>query len=173
MGMPAGEAWSVVVGDRHGAPLVRAAALGDELLVEIAAPPDTYFAAAALRALLAARHGSLAYPEQEPARIGAASTVAGTVVDAAMASVVGASVDLRYANEGWVVIGGVAATVDVYVRGDAPTLVSEGAGDLMTNVPLVVGFDAGAGRVIYTSFHDDDENTAQQQQLLDRLMFEL
>jgi hypothetical protein len=69
-GMPDGEAWSVVVGDRHGAPLVRAVALGGELLVEIAAPPDTYFAAVALRALLAARHGSLAYPEQEPARIG-------------------------------------------------------------------------------------------------------
>ena len=70
VGMPAGDAWSVVADDRNGAPLVRAAALGGELLVEIAAPPDTYFAAVALRALLAARHGSLAYPEQEPAGIG-------------------------------------------------------------------------------------------------------
>ena len=66
----------VVTWDRDGAPLVRAAASGSELLLDIAAAPDSLVAAEVVRAALIARLDVRAYDEHEIARIDDASLTA-------------------------------------------------------------------------------------------------
>jgi Aerotolerance regulator N-terminal len=62
-------AWSVVARDRDGKPLVVAAAAGEELLIDVAAPSRSLPAAAALRAVLTARRPPSGYDEREIAAI--------------------------------------------------------------------------------------------------------
>ena len=57
--------WVDVAWNEQGQPAVRAAAAGAELVISVAARPDAYAAAAAVRAVLTARHGRVAYPEHE------------------------------------------------------------------------------------------------------------
>jgi hypothetical protein len=75
-GDPSSAAWLVVARDGAGEPLVAAAAAGAELIIDVAARSDTFFAAAVLRGALAARRASHDYAELEPAQIDA-STLAG------------------------------------------------------------------------------------------------
>jgi hypothetical protein len=64
-----GEPRAVVARDRNRRPLVWAASAGPELLLDIAAAPDSLFAAAAVRAVLTARRATPDYAEQEIAQI--------------------------------------------------------------------------------------------------------
>ena len=59
------DAWTVLARDREGAPLVRAAALEHELVVDVAVPASSYFAAVVLQSALVARHGAVGNAEQE------------------------------------------------------------------------------------------------------------
>jgi hypothetical protein len=61
--------WTILVRDRNAKPLVRAAASGSELLLDVAAPPDSLFAASTVRAALMARRAIDEHSEQEIARI--------------------------------------------------------------------------------------------------------
>ena len=71
-------AWTTVAADAVGRPIVSAAEAGDELILRVAAPARSFIAAAALRAGLAARHGSTSQPEQEIVKIDAAELAAWT-----------------------------------------------------------------------------------------------
>jgi len=64
--------WTTVI-DRDGKPVVSAAALDGELLLQTSGGPDGLFAAAVARAALNARQTRDAYAEQEVARIGPAT----------------------------------------------------------------------------------------------------
>jgi Aerotolerance regulator N-terminal len=66
------EGLTIVATDRSGQPLVQAASLGSGLLLQVAAPADSFAAAVVLRAALMARHGPVAQPELEVARIDSA-----------------------------------------------------------------------------------------------------
>jgi hypothetical protein len=66
--LAASDPWVVVLSDRKGKPLLRTAAAGKELVFDVAAAPDTLFAAAVVRAALVARTAGR-YSEQEIARI--------------------------------------------------------------------------------------------------------
>jgi hypothetical protein len=61
----ASDRWTVASVDGSGQPLVRVAARGDQLLMQVGAPADSFIAAAAMRALLVARAGDWSRPEQE------------------------------------------------------------------------------------------------------------
>jgi hypothetical protein len=61
--------WTVLVRNGEGKPLIRAAMLGRELLIEVAAPPASFVAASAVRAALVARRGAVEQPEREIARM--------------------------------------------------------------------------------------------------------
>jgi hypothetical protein len=65
--------WTLLSGGGDGAPRVRAASSGDELIVDVDAGPDSLAAAAAVRALLRARIEPEPYAEYEVARIDAAT----------------------------------------------------------------------------------------------------
>ena len=68
----------------------------------------------------------------------------------------------------WGVIETTAPDTTIYTRGDAPT--SEG---ILEDMPLTVGFSAGQGRVLYTSFHQEPGVDSATERLLQLLMFEL
>jgi hypothetical protein len=70
------EDWTSVAVDTEGHPLVSAAQSGDELLVRVAAPAASFIAAAAISAVLKARHGDVSQPEQEIAGIQASDLAA-------------------------------------------------------------------------------------------------
>ena len=61
--------WHVVFRDRRSHPLVRAAAAGSQLAVDVAAPVSAYVSAAVVRALLIARQGTTARAEDEIERM--------------------------------------------------------------------------------------------------------
>jgi Aerotolerance regulator N-terminal len=63
------EAWTTVAADKAGRALISAAENGDELLLHVAASAGGFIAAAALSAVLTARHGDTTQPEQEIAGI--------------------------------------------------------------------------------------------------------
>jgi hypothetical protein len=63
------EAWTTVAADKAGRALISAAENGDELLLHVAASAGSFIAAAALSAVLTARHGDTTQPEQEIAGI--------------------------------------------------------------------------------------------------------
>lgn len=70
-GAAVAEPWTVVSRDAQHRPLVRAAAAGGELLVDVAGAAGSYLAAAALRGVLLARHRGPDYAEQEIVRASA------------------------------------------------------------------------------------------------------
>jgi Aerotolerance regulator N-terminal len=61
--------WTIVVRNRDGSPRVRAAASLSELLLDVAAPADSLFAAAVVQAALTARVDVNGYAEHEIARL--------------------------------------------------------------------------------------------------------
>lgn len=61
--------WYSLFSDRDGHSLVRAAALTSGLLLDVAAPPDEFVAAAVVRGVLIARAGPPARPEEEVRRM--------------------------------------------------------------------------------------------------------
>jgi hypothetical protein len=102
---------------------------------------------------------------------GATSTaIPGTIVDAQLAAAMGdADIELHYPLPSWVPMEAVAQGVTVYISGAAPL----NDGTTRPDVPHTVGFNAGAGRVIYTSFHQEPGISLEQERVLELLMFEL
>lgn len=102
---------------------------------------------------------------------GATSTaIPGTIVDAQLAAAMGdADIELHYPLPSWVPMEAVAQGVTVYISGAAPL----NDGTTRPDVPHTVGFNVGAGRVIYTSFHQEPGISLEQERVLELLMFEL
>ncbi len=67
--VPDAQNWTVLIEDSSGQSLVRAAATGRELVLDVAAPITSYFAAAVVRAALSSVNGAPGDPEQEVLRI--------------------------------------------------------------------------------------------------------
>ena len=61
--------WTPLAWHHDGAPLVRAAASGNQLLLDVSATPDTLVAAEVVRAVLTARVDASGYAEHEVARV--------------------------------------------------------------------------------------------------------
>ena len=69
------------------------------------------------------------------------------------------AVTLQFDFTYWTVIESVADDVDVYLRGDVEYRLSDSEGyATLEDVPLLVGFNVGGGRVIYSSFHWHSQN---------------
>ena len=99
-----------------------------------------------------------------------ASAIAGTIIDVQLIAAMGAAaIELHYPLPAWVPVQSVAQGVTVYIEGDAPLQDNT----LLTDVPHTVGFSAGAGRVIYSSFHQEPGISLAQERVLELLMFEL
>ena len=97
---------------------------------------------------------------------GAVRAVEARIIDDRLAALYGdRSLPLAFDLPGWVEIDGVAAGVDVLVEADFGERTR----------PLVVGFtpEPGGGRVVYTSFHNEEQAPDAIRRLLSALVFEL
>ncbi len=91
----------------------------------------------------------------DAAQVGSAGKVTATLTNDGLKTELGAetmSVDFNYTN--WALVESVASDVEVYATADVSYRVSETEGYAdITGVPLLFSFEAGQGRVIFSSFH--------------------
>ncbi len=96
--------------------------------------------------------------------------VTSSITDAAMSSSLGqTSMELHYPLAQWAVMESVSAETTVYVRANAKL----DTGVTLQNVPHTIAFRPGAGRVLFTSFHQEAGINPDMQRILQLLMFEL
>lgn len=90
----------------------------------------------------------------DAAQVGVSDYVVANITNPGLADVaLSDTLELRFDFDSWAVMQDVGPDVDVYLRGDIEHRSLDGEGDLLLeDVPLLVGFDAGYGRVIYSSF---------------------
>jgi hypothetical protein len=107
----------------------------------------------------------------DSAKVGTAPfNVTAQVVDAQMALSLGqTSMVLHYPLVAWVVMESVSPSTTIYIRGDAEIY----TGATLRDVPHTVAFRPGAGRVLFTSFHQEAGINPDMQRVLQLLIFEL
>ena len=97
---------------------------------------------------------------------GAVQTVRAEVVDVGLIRRLGSTVELRFDKRAWFPAAFKDSEVTTYLRGTFTTL----EGREMTG-PLLVKFPFENGNVIFTSFHNETQNTQTEQELLRYLVF--
>ncbi|MFO0585245.1 MAG: carboxypeptidase-like regulatory domain-containing protein [Anaeromyxobacter sp.] len=101
---------------------------------------------------------------------GVDGTQTAKVEDEALARALGkTTAEINFDLGAWVVMNGVGTGTDVLLSGPVDTF---DVGKL-TGKPYAVQFAAGAGRVTFTSFHDEAQTTADMQTLLEQMVFGL
>ena len=108
--------------------------------------------------------------ELDAAQRGSAGRVNARVVDQGLADFMeiglGDEIEVIFNQGGWVVIESVADDVEVLVEADI-TYDDPVTGEPTTRTsPLVVAFDSGAGRVVFTSFHNEAQITDDARNVL-------
>ena len=91
---------------------------------------------------------------------GVSTSVVARVTDDLLQQQLGTdAVTLQFDFTYWTVMESVADDVDVYLRGDVEYRLSDSEGyATLEDVPLLVGFNVGGGRVVYSSFHWHSQN---------------
>lgn len=104
----------------------------------------------------------------DAAQVGSSEEIVARVTDEALLDALGEQqIELAYDFSYWTVIESVADDVDVYLRGDVTYRLDDGGGyGTIEDVPLLVGFGAGGGRVYFSTFHWRAQNTAVTDALL-------
>jgi hypothetical protein len=97
---------------------------------------------------------------------GRVQIVEATVVDQALASVVGSKLSLRFNAEQWVAIDAVSRGVTVHLIGDYVGM----SGEVHRAKPLLISFRHGNGYVIFTSFHNEPQLSETERKLLQFLV---
>jgi hypothetical protein len=91
----------------------------------------------------------------DAAQAGVSTEVTAEVVDTGLADLLGANVlTLDFGGfSAWTVISSVDPSVEVYIQADVEVRDSGGQGAVtLRDVPLLVGFETGSGRVVYSAF---------------------
>ena len=92
------------------------------------------------------------------------------IVDPSLAAAFGRTdVEIHYPLGAWAVVSSASSNARVMVQADATTF----GGDQLRDIPHIVGFSAGSGRVIFTSFHQEQGINSDMQRILQLLIFEL
>ncbi len=109
----------------------------------------------------------------DDARIGQSGRLTADVLDANMKAILGSdTADLNYDLDAWVIPVSAKSTVDVLIQGDAPINWWYGGGTV-TDAPLAVRFDKGSGTALYTTFHNESQNTIDMDALLEEIILSL
>ncbi len=91
----------------------------------------------------------------DAAQAGVSTTVTAEVLDPGLADLLGQNVlQLGFGGfSAWTVVASVDPTVEVYIAGDVEVRDTEGQGAVtLRDVPLLMGFEADEGRVVYSAF---------------------
>lgn len=97
---------------------------------------------------------------------GAPQTVTASVVDPALRQMIGGTIDLKFDQPDWRPAALSGQGLQVFLEGTFAT--SDGK---RTSAPLLVRFAHGKGTVIFTSFHNEKQNSEQEKKLLQFLVF--
>jgi hypothetical protein len=114
--------------------------------------------------------------ELDAAQLGEPQIINGVVVDTALREDLGMSsgnneVEVRFDFDAWSVIEGVGDGTSVLVEGDI--VYKDGADDAeLDDSPLLVIFDYGHGKVVYTPFHTQAQYTTDVQDIINFLVFQ-
>jgi len=110
-----------------------------------------------------------AFPEFiDEARLasGAEQTLEAEVVDPGLVRLLGPSIELRFDKPAWMPAAFVESKVTAYLRGTYKT-----SDELELSGPLLIRFPFEKGNVIYTSFHNEEQNSETELELLRYLVF--
>ncbi len=100
------------------------------------------------------------------AQVGVADTVTAQVVDPDLSEALGRqSMLINFDLDSWVVMVGVGSRTEVLIRGDAETPDST-----IRDVPFAVIYPYGQGKVLYTSFHNEAQNTEDMDVILEQMI---
>lgn len=104
--------------------------------------------------------------------------VSGTVSDSALQTFLGQSnVALNYDLGAWVVTESAGPNTRVLVQGSVPALDNSNPFFPevvnVNNAPLMVEFEHGQGKVMYTTFHNESQTTSDMDIILEFMVFEL
>ncbi|MGE3819050.1 MAG: hypothetical protein AB7I30_06405, partial [Isosphaeraceae bacterium] len=88
------------------------------------------------------------------------------VVDPGLSELLGESLPLRFNDVGWQTAHFQGKDVVEYLRGNYRATNGQ-----EVNAPLLVKFPEGKGQVIFTSFHNEEQNSRQELELLKYLVF--
>jgi hypothetical protein len=98
-------------------------------------------------------------------------TLEADVVDPTMQALLGSAVaDIHYDLAGWVMAVGTESATEVLVRGSPVSLWEPHP---LEDVPLAVRFEAGAGRVVFTTFHNEPQITSDMELMLREIILSL
>ena len=106
--------------------------------------------------------------QYDAAQVGAIGDISATVSDAGLAQLLDTEVvSLAYNYSNWGVIESVSDEVDVLLSGDVDYRASASEGiETMSDVPLFVSFESGAGLVVYSTFHWNAQTPALAEELM-------
>ena len=103
------------------------------------------------------------------ALIGEVGEVVADITDATLAQAMGTdTMDIHFDLGSWAVIDSEGPGTQVHVRADVPTWQGR-----LDDRPLTVSFTPGAGKVIYTSFHNEAQTTADMDAILEFIVLGL
>jgi len=97
---------------------------------------------------------------------GDAQVVSARVVDSGLHELLGETVNLNFETTGWDAARFAGKDVSILMRGQFSII-----GGGRVEAPLLVKFPAGQGTVIFTSFHNETQNSKQEETLLRYLVF--
>ncbi len=104
--------------------------------------------------------------EYGSAQVGVADTVVARVLDPDLIEALGRdSMLINFDLEAWVVMVDVGSGTEVLIKGDAPT-----DNSTLTDVPFAVIYPYGQGKVLYTSFHNEAQNTEDMDAILEQMI---
>ena len=113
-----------------------------------------------------------------PSKVGkATSSQNAEILDTNMASALGRTqVNINFDLPQWVVLAKQSAqptNMNVYVRADAQVTTNIFFTTTQADTPVVVSFDYGAGKVLFTSAHNETQTSSDLMDILEYLVFEL
>ena len=112
---------------------------------------------------------ALAFPEfidRNLVRVGKAQTVTAEAIDASLKNLLGSQIPLKFDMDGWHPAAMQGQEVIVLLWGDYKAM-----DDSEQSAPLLVKFPVKQGNVVFTSFHNEKQNSELESKLLRFLVF--
>ncbi len=100
--------------------------------------------------------------EHDGAQVAIGGAYATRVIDPELAATVGETIDVDFQFQLGTVVSQVADDVTIYLEADMQYRKEVGGqvfADVLTDTPITVGFRHGLGKVIYTSFHQEQDES--------------